>query len=124
MRLQTRKARLEQARAMSILRDRIRELEAEVLEQGRANGRLAGRTAAAEGAIAGATAALTAGRRELREENAHLRDLTDRQRVIIARLQSRLDDSLGRSPDDIRALDAGGHAAAQRLAAAEKASTT
>ncbi|MFE2911299.1 hypothetical protein [Kitasatospora indigofera] len=122
MRLQSKREQAEQARAMSILRGKIRDLEAELLEQGRANGRLAGRTAAAEGAIAGATAALTVGRRELREENSRLRTTVDRQRATITRLQSRLDDALGRSPEDIRVLDAGGHAAAAKAAAAEKAS--
>ncbi|MFE6866049.1 hypothetical protein ACFVFS_05795 [Kitasatospora sp. NPDC057692] len=103
----SRRAVAETAAAKTRLRDRIRELEDEVAEQGRANGRLARRTTVAENAVAGATVALTAGRRELLAENARLRAAVDQYRTANRGLCNQLDHALGYTAEEIAMLNAG-----------------
>jgi len=107
MRLISRRAQAEQAAKVARLRDRIADLEAEVLEQGRANGRLARSAAIAEGSIAGARAAVAGPYRELKARFAQQEELTAALRRENARLERRLDDALGRTPADKAAIDSG-----------------
>lgn len=94
MRLMSKRAQAEQAAAMRILRGRIRDLEAELLESGRANGRLARRTGDVEAAAANVASALRAGRRDLVAENHRLRELVDQLRRDRDGLRRQLDDAL------------------------------
>lgn len=103
----SRRAQAETAAAMTRLRDRCRDLETELAEQGRANGRLANRTAKAEAAVDSTTAVIRTAHRQLREENARLRAVVDRQATTIRGLNSQLDNALGYTAEEIAMLDAG-----------------
>lgn len=95
----SRRALAETAAAMTRLRDRARQLEADLLEQGRANGRLAARAVAAEAQNTGAAFAVRAAHRGQHEENARLRAVLDQRDVTIRSLRRQLDDALGYNPD-------------------------
>lgn len=103
----SRRAQAETAAAMTRFRDRVRELEAELVEQGRANGRLARRTEAAENAVGSTTAAIRTAHLRLREENTRLRELVDQLRIANRGLNSQLDNALGYTAEEIAMLDAG-----------------
>jgi len=131
VRLQSNRARAEQARAMSLLRSRIIELQDELCQVTDANVRLAAGKGGAEQALTVEAASLRDTnaahldrRHRLEEQIDALRAERDQLRKDRDRLQSRLDNALGYSPAQIRVLDAGGDAAAARAAAAEKASAT
>ncbi|MFD0347284.1 hypothetical protein ACFQ0M_16995 [Kitasatospora aburaviensis] len=79
----SRRAQAETAAAMTRMRDRVRELEAELAEQGRAAGRLARRTELAENAVDSTSAVIRVAHRTLREENVRLRAVVDRQATTI-----------------------------------------
>lgn len=103
----SRRALAEQAAAMTRLRDRARQLEADLLEQGRVNGRLAARAVAAENANSGAIAAVRAAHRGQHDENARLRAEVDRLRRDRDGLRRQLDDALGYTAPELARIDEG-----------------
>ncbi|WBP89479.1 hypothetical protein [Kitasatospora cathayae] len=92
---------------MTRLREQVRDLEADLAEQGRANGRLAARAVAAETAHQGAAKAIRAAHRGQHDELSRLRALVDQQRTTIRSLNSQLDNALGYTAEEIAMLDAG-----------------
>lgn len=111
MRLQSKRARAEQAAAMRRLRDQVADLKGELLEQGRAAGRLASRTAAAEGCLAGARAALAGPYRELRERCARQESEIAGLKRANRSLARQLDNALGHDSAVLSVIDAGGEKA-------------
>ncbi|MFD0408595.1 hypothetical protein [Kitasatospora sp. NPDC127116] len=105
----SRRALAETAAAMTRLRDRARQLEADLLEQGRANGRLAARAVAAEAQNTGAAFAVRAAHRGQHEENARLRAVLDQRDATIRSLRRQLDDALGYDPDTHLCVDGRPH---------------
>ncbi|MGW1174586.1 hypothetical protein ACWD4P_12800 [Kitasatospora sp. NPDC002543] len=103
----SRRALAEQAAAMTRLRDRARQLEADLLEQGRANGRLAARAVAAEAQNTGAAFSVRAAHRGQHQENARLRMVIDRQATTIRSLTTQLESALGYTPEDIQRINEG-----------------
>ncbi|MGA5820910.1 hypothetical protein ACPC54_23955 [Kitasatospora sp. NPDC094028] len=103
----SRREKAETAAAMTRLRDRVRGLEADLLEQGRVNGRLAARTAAAETSAADVHAALRSAHRGQQDENARLREQVERIRRDRDGLRRQLDDALGYSPEDVKRISEG-----------------
>ncbi|ABD94177.1 unknown [Streptomyces phage mu1/6] len=86
----SRRALAETAAAMDRLRDHVRQLEADMREQGHANGRLAARAVAAEAANDGAIAAVRAAHRGQHDENARLRAVIDQRNATIRSLNRQL----------------------------------
>lgn len=117
MRLQSRRAQAEQTAEKDRLREKIRDLEAEVLEQGRAAGRLARRTDAAEGSVAGARAVLAIAHKALKERCDQQQAQIDALRRDRDGLRRQLDAAIY-TPSQRAVIDAGGDAA---FAAAERA---
>lgn len=103
----SRRALAETAAAMTRLRDRVRQLDADLLEQGRANGRLANRLSAAETANSGAIKAVRAAHKGQHDENARLRAVLDQRNATIRSLRRQLDDALGYTAQERALLDAG-----------------
>jgi chromosome condensin MukBEF ATPase and DNA-binding subunit MukB len=127
----SRRAQAEQAAAMTILRNRITELQDDLRQTTDGNVVLARHAGAADAALTVEAASLRNAHKavldrckRLEEQIDALRAERDQLRKDRDRLQSRLDNALGYSPAQIRVLDAGGDAAAARAAAAEKASAT
>ncbi|WP_369183299.1 hypothetical protein [Streptomyces sp. Y1] len=103
----SRRALAETAAAMTRLRGRVRGLEADLLEQGRANGRLAARAVAAENAHQGAAKAIRTAHQSQHDELSRLRVQVDLLRADRDGLRRQLDDALSYTPEAVERINKG-----------------
>jgi predicted nucleic acid-binding Zn-ribbon protein len=118
MRLQTRKACTEQARAMSILRDQVSDLKAEKRELTDANARLARRLDEAEEALTACTGSVVEAHRELVAERDRLQAELDAVRKDRDGIRQQLDHALGYGAEELTAIEAGKTTAVEKASAA------